>query len=82
MKFNMYSESVIRPILRQELSREKYESIMKKLGESSTISAIPEGYIRNYARKHDPVCQGNLNNLISRFHLDIGGENGDTPLTY
>lgn len=77
MKFNLYSESAIRPILRQELSREKYEEIMKKLGEKSTVPAIPEGYIRNYARRHDAVCQGNLNNLISRFHLDTGGENGD-----
>ncbi len=74
----LYSDSLIRPILRQELSKEDYDRISKRLINCPKVDAIPEAYIEHYATKHDPVCQANLHNLLERFHNDSGGCNGQS----
>lgn len=72
----LYSDSIIRPILRQELSKEDYERISKRLINCPKVDAIPEAYIIHYAPKHDAVCQVNLHNLLDQFHKDCGGGDG------
>lgn len=77
-RFRLYSDSIIRPILRQELSKEDYERISARLQNCPMIDAIPEGYIKHYADRHDAVCQVNLQNLVQNFHSDSGGKYGDS----
>ena len=72
----LYSDSIIRPILRRELSKEDYEKVSEHLKNCPKVDAIPEGYIVNYASKRDPVCSNNLTNMIEHFHLDCGGDYG------
>lgn len=74
----LYSDSIIRPILRKELSKEDYERVSERLKNCQQIDAIPEGYITNYAKKHDAVCDNNLKTMIHCFHLDCGGEYGQS----
>ena len=69
----LYSDSILRPILRQELSKEDYDRVSKRLINCPKVDAIPEAYILNYAPKHDAVCEMNLRTLLDRFHADSGG---------
>lgn len=72
-KCRLYADSIIRPILRQELPEEYYERVSERLKNCPKVDAIPEGYIEYYAKKRDPVCQINLGNMIHHFHRDSGG---------
>lgn len=74
----LYSDSIIRPILRRELSEEDYKRVSEKLHNCPMVDAIPEGYIKHYAERHDAVCQVNLQNLVQNFHSDSGGKYGDS----
>ena len=77
MRCRLYSDSILRPLLRHILSKEDYDKVSEKLKACPKVDAIPEGYIRNYASKRDAVCQVNLDTLIRNFHRDCGGEGED-----
>lgn len=72
----LYTDSIIRPILRQELPNDIYKKVSERLKNCPKVDAIPEGYIKYYGSKKDAVCKMNLDDLIRHFHSDSGGVNG------
>lgn len=72
MMLRLYCDSIIRPILRQELTKEQYDKVCERLKNCPKVDAIPEAYIENFARKRDPVYQSNLSTLIACYHRETG----------
>lgn len=78
MKLRLYSDSVLRPILRRELSKEDYDRVSERLKDCPKVDAVPEGFITHYAMKHESEFEEGIHRMLRSFHNSSGGCENET----
>lgn len=78
---NLMLESELCKILRNNLEKNDYIRVFKKIkeAESVNVETVPIGFIKAYAESHGAICKCNLLNMIDNYRhsLNCGGENGE-----
>lgn len=65
--------------LKHKLSESDFFELMDDLHDNYGAkplhtSLVPVEYIRRYSKEHDPVCEGNLMNMITAWQKKCGEE--------
>lgn len=64
--------------LKHKLSESDFFELMDDLhdnyGNVAHSAWVPVEYIRQYSKEHDPVCEGNLMNMVTAWQKECGEE--------